>query len=1489
MMNLLDGGEGVTSSQYVSKPQVVVWDTKNQVKSAFARFDDSDTAFSDGRPATGTSREAITATAVRNPTDRATFEGVVKRALGRPSNWRLHIYDTAADAIADGVDPKKLQGYSETRSKTLRTMGWVDTRQGVRHATFILEHVPAGRELSVFMHEVGTHLGLESVVPAAQQRRLARQVQQWSTADNDSVEAAAAKGALRRVEQAQVPPEKVNREVVAYFIEEAVHRGVDPTALQDQKGSLARWFQTVWQAFQRAMRKLGLKSEQLSAQEFVDLALGAAHIELADPETVEMRGDESISFGMAAAIDRFSNAFDRWFAGSQVVDEDGEPLVLYHGTRADFDSFRGNGPWPHFGPLNQANTRLEHIAEDTAAGQAYPEDSHVMPVYLSIKNPLTLPDVGRWHNAGAMARTLITTLKGLGDNRSAAKLEQLAQDYDPNQRGYRTDMTAHNNEFVDKVRDVIEEAGYDGFVYPNRVEGLGEDSWVPLRPTQVKSATGNAGTYDPENPDIRYSDTVFSEAEEDAVEQTARRSVSDKAQAAVEANINKLPEDYRPPVRALTDTVRSAVQKTYIGLAFLKDLGDIVIKRVPALEPHVRRLMQAITDTKVERVKREKVVTEVLDRTYNLQGKKDERKAINLFLMDSRLKKAWGYAPPWKLNAVVDPAMKKRFERFSPEAQQVIRDMHRIMHDDYREIQDLINRRITDTFAARLAQAKNAEERKEIEADREAAVKAFGKTLVELEGPYMPLKRQGAFVVQAYSPEMGQARDAEDWKKVEQLRADPKHYALEFAESRWEAARRVQELGKEFTHTDSWEKAQWRENPVVGLHEVDRLRSYIAGMADDGSERAKQLLNMAEDLALQVMTESHARQAAQHSRDIRGADQDMIRSFVVQGRANAHYIANLKHLSATNDAVNNIAGFVENPKGRMAAGVNRDELTRLVNGLYWHWGKSMDYRPTPVSDRLAAVSSAWYLLFSPAYYLQNMTQVGMMSVPYMAGRFGYATTQREVLRAYRDVKDMVTSAGAFEHFDTSKVPEDVRHVVERLLDSGAINITMDLELGQVADTGEGPLSQGQRIFDRTVRRLPAKVETLNRVVTGIAAYRLGTQQPDAKYGGKRMAEDHAINYARKVIDVTHGDYDGVNTPKFISPKFIPGAKALFQFRKFQLIQLFYLARLVDDALSGESADVRHVARMSLLYTLGHYAALAGGLGLPGMAFMQSALGVAGSLFGDDDEPWDKDAQVLRFRKAADNIGLSPEITDVVLNGLPTLFDMNLTSRLGAQNVVSLLPYIRADVRDYDSYDKLLAGALGPSASLGKKVVWGGMSRVAEGDYYRAMEQVLPNGLRSALTAGRLAVEGDTTYNGDQVLTPEEIGLWNVLQAGVGLSAPSQQRRFERQRQLQSYEDHYSRRTSDLKKAFTEARREGDRAAERRLRKEWKELQDAKEEAGFRRTPRRRSPRSVFRLLPGDHHAQDQVPGQVFHRVVARVLAALGQAAELVVDAHVDLC
>ncbi len=96
----------------------------------------------------------------------------------------------------------------------------------------------------------------------------------------------------------------------------------------------------------------------------------------------------------------------------------------------------------------------------------------VLPVYLSIENPLSMRDT----NWGEPA--------------------MIKKDHPELRLRGRT---------LTEIRNEIEGRGHDGIVYKNAVEDVGSLSWIAFRPEQIKSATGNRGTFDPADPDIRHN------------------------------------------------------------------------------------------------------------------------------------------------------------------------------------------------------------------------------------------------------------------------------------------------------------------------------------------------------------------------------------------------------------------------------------------------------------------------------------------------------------------------------------------------------------------------------------------------------------------------------------------------------------------------------------------------------------------------------------------------------------------------------------------------------------------------------------------------------------------------------------------------------------------------------------------------------------------------------------------------------------------------
>ena len=184
------------------------------------------------------------------------------------------------------------------------------------------------------------------------------------------------------------------------------------------------------------------------------------------------------------AADTQSPAFRQWFGASKVVDEHGDPLVVYHGTMFTFSSF---SPGSHFGDLEAANARLTNSGKEPHRFR----DHHgsILPVYLSIRKPLRIIDRGREHDGYELA-----------DN---------ARDQGAISDAEYKSVTDTGSPGIAKLRlfAVLARHGYDGLVYRNTVEGSG-DSWIPFQANQVKSVF-NSGEWSQRSGNI--SETALTE------------------------------------------------------------------------------------------------------------------------------------------------------------------------------------------------------------------------------------------------------------------------------------------------------------------------------------------------------------------------------------------------------------------------------------------------------------------------------------------------------------------------------------------------------------------------------------------------------------------------------------------------------------------------------------------------------------------------------------------------------------------------------------------------------------------------------------------------------------------------------------------------------------------------------------------------------------------------------------------------------------------
>jgi len=397
--------------------------------------------------------------------------------------------------------------------------------------------------------------------------------------------------------------------------------------------------------------------------------------------------------------------------------------------------------------------------------------------------------------------------------------------------------------------------------------------------------------------------------------------------------------------------------------------------------------------------------------------------------------------------------------------------------------------------------------------------------------------------------------------------------------------------------------------------------------------------------------------------------------------------------------------------------------------------------------------------------------------------------------AYTDLKEVMKSAKLFsQQFDFSKVSSDPKEVamIQRLVNAGKIDIGVNTELGKIRVEGEGVFTDTWNKVDTGLRLMVQKVEALNRLSTALASYRLQLE--------KTGNAEKAYQYAAMILDDTHGDYTPFAAPRAFNTNV---GKVALQFRKFQLIQLGLIAKLTKQAFTG---DERWVAAKALTFLLANTAVMAGVRGLPGYAAIAWALG---ALLGDEDEPYDLDREL---RKALGD----GDMANMILRGAPTLAGVDLSGKIGMGNTLSVMPFTEIDQLSGTKTYEIVG--------------------TRTGDILRGSELVLPKGVGDAMKAYRINQEGVTNRRGDVLLPASEVSAVESFYQALGLQPVDQAVRSEKQGQLIKLEQKFKDRSTQLKKEYTKAFRNGDKEAMKEARDGWMKLQTSRTTEGFTRRP-----------------------------------------------------
>jgi hypothetical protein len=407
-------------------------------------------------------REQAKPAAVRNPSTVDRVQAAVAELIGgrQLPNKLGRVVAATATEIKSYWEPQiGMNVQLSADEKAGAAQAFYDPR--TKTIFLIADHIPAGDEQAVAAHEL-MHKHGQTVLGAEGWEKLHTTINGWANAEEGSDERAVYTYARRQVEA--VGTELSSQEMFPYAVEAAIKMGVKPSLIA-KKGTVARWLGSVKYAMQQAWGKVTGKPETFKTQDLVDLAFGIAQME--NPESAAAMGRITDT-----PVKTDSPEFQRWFGDSKVVDDAGKPLVVYHGTDADIKEFdvkkiKSRFPFSIGYHFTSRPSEASIYASD-ALGEKMREGGNVMPVYVSLKNPL------------------IVHTKEL-----AASIE----------------ADLHSGPMFTKIRDArIAGKPHDGIII-KRERGDEWDGWnvIAFRPEQIKSAIGNNGEFDPANADIRFS------------------------------------------------------------------------------------------------------------------------------------------------------------------------------------------------------------------------------------------------------------------------------------------------------------------------------------------------------------------------------------------------------------------------------------------------------------------------------------------------------------------------------------------------------------------------------------------------------------------------------------------------------------------------------------------------------------------------------------------------------------------------------------------------------------------------------------------------------------------------------------------------------------------------------------------------------------------------------------------------------------------------
>tara|TARA_Y100000361_G_scaffold12004_1_gene9571 strand:- start:736 stop:7836 length:7101 start_codon:yes stop_codon:yes gene_type:complete len=1285
------------------------------------------------------------------------------------------------------------------KSEEFVSLKELETAQGVIDPDGVTTHLIAdnidvGTEQGVILHEVGVHLGLEKLLAPNQVSKLASAVNEWRDSPENSIERKIHDSTMARIVFARATgmhESDIDVETIAYAVEEAVNMGVEPDA--KSKNLAQKWLSDIQAFFSDLVSRFTNKTKQITPAELVSLSHGAAagvyhqaYTELGatskdntivadyyagSDRGVFMEEDANVTRGTGRGGEVFS-----WGKNSRIGEYTDIRTIAGFEIQENMD-----GTFVEGSPMEvQMDVYSGNMQEPLLTFEAFeiPESRQDTETDPFIPNLFALTI-----DAGGMGKKIKSIGAGFGQYKRLEGVNQ--RDVMRLLAEFRRRITRHRHGLVPNV------------VF-DRVTGAAAE----------RTTTGRQGG-------VNYKTLAkkFSMKRQDSGVSIQRA----KGRTWVKSNLGDDAAQFYDGLAGLVTTPKE----------YLKFLYDFV---------HDASVKMPSAKTVYNALKSQEAIKNSLDQeteaiAVRAQKLKPERYALlNDFLGKSTFFQKWGYDPKeynpdvfeGQEDVKIDPIMKIAFNRFNNAEKQIIADIFAHGARRLKEKRDFV---------------------------KELGIVGNFFSASSVKGPYAPLKRFGRYVAVLKSDQLLNAEKAldanqttENRKTLEKLKSDAKHYVVQFFDTRGAANRFAESNGSKYARTEAFKRDSRFDNdraPSTAMLEslLGKLKADEKSNLDDSTKEA--FRTMIREHYFESMDARDARTSGARRLNRAGYDKDMVRSFVFQARAEANLIATMKTAGEINEAL---------ATAKKEAAEDRGNLQETYNLLSEHYTQMMrrdDGIFNAIQDRIAAFNTVSMLTTNYAYHVQNATQV-LIGINKLVGDFGgYPRAWYEMFKAYRIAHKaikggffkQIATVGTMGVIDTNNnveidntdgvMPKEYQPLVRELELHQLADVGIQEDLAQLNrfDTGFGLLNKATDKVSGITHRLyqvARYVEAHNRLSTAIAAFEMAKKN---KSRLKALRIDNPLDYAITAVQHTQGAFNGLDAPLAI--KKLP--KLTTQYRKYQIMMAWNYGRAMKQAFAGETPEIKMIGWRTLGATLSHAAITTGIKGLPLLTPFAGLVMLWGA---DDDEEFAEKAKANNGyanyveQTIRENID-DKDLANLLTRGLPAYLGLDFSGKIGHQNIFAFQPYSDLEFTRDGIASYLFDVFAGPSASTVRNF-GAGVEAISKGQELKGFGLMIPKGARHYIDSFIYASDGFKASNNDVIIDPRNISLSELIMTATGMPPTELQNlKFTRGQQFKMLE-YFTESSSRLKREYIEAHKERDKNKKSELRKEWRDLQKAKD-------------------------------------------------------------